>query len=129
MELFVLASRKKYRFETPRGPVAVEDLWDMPLSSRDGFNLDALALCLDSEVTSGEKSYVKRRVDSVAQDKLDLVKYVIETRLKEADEADVRRKNREMRDKLAAALEAKQEAALAQMSEEEIQKRLQELST
>ncbi len=42
--MFEEASKLKLRFETTRGLVAVEDLWDIPLIGNNGFSLDILAM-------------------------------------------------------------------------------------
>ena len=41
--IFELATRKALRFGTERGPVTVEQLWQMPLQSKNLFDLDNVA--------------------------------------------------------------------------------------
>lgn len=127
MDLFVTATRKKFRFQTERGLMSVEELWDMPLTSRDGFNLDAVAIGLDKAVDT--KSFVKKRSDvaDVNSQKLEIVKYVIETKLADMEKAEQALANRERKQKLMAALESKASEKLVSMSEEEIRAELAKL--
>lgn len=124
-ELLTTAARKKYRFDTVRGQVTVEDLWDMPLTGgRDNFNLDTLAIQLDEAVDT--KSFVKRRTSTanVNQHKLDIVKHVIDTKVAELDAAEVAAANKVKKEKLLAALASKEEQKFVAMSEEDIRKEL-----
>jgi len=87
-ELFITAARKKYRFDTTKGQVTVEDLFDLNLTS-----LDAIAVALDDKIqTLGRKSFIAKRSSSTTEvnNKLDIVKYVIETKQEEAAERERR---------------------------------------
>lgn len=125
MELFVTAARKKFRFQTARGELQVEDLWDMPLSSKDGFNLDALAIKLDELVDT--KSFVKRRsnTENVNSLKLDIVKYVIDTKVSELEQAEEAQIKKAKKEKILAALKNKEDSKLEGMSEEDLRKELE----
>ena len=127
--LFEVAARKKYRFETKKGSVATEDLWDMPLQSKDGFNLDVLAVSLQGQ-TEEVKSFVKPRAtgNTDIKNKLDIVVHVIETKLAEADAREKSAANKEKKEFLLSALKKKQNDALLNMSEEELQAKIAELS-
>ena len=49
--MFEKASRLKLRFSTSIGMLSAEDLWDLPLSSRNGTaNLDDVARNLDVDL-------------------------------------------------------------------------------
>ena len=43
MNIFEYAARSKIRFQSTKGELTVEQLWDVPLRSRDDFNLNAVA--------------------------------------------------------------------------------------
>jgi len=52
VNIFELASRRKFRYDTPAGQLCTEQLWDLPLEDAgDGAaSLDAVALSLASQL-------------------------------------------------------------------------------
>jgi hypothetical protein len=124
--MFEKASRLKIRFQSPKGPLLVEDLWDLPLRSDTGkANLDDIARALNKILKSQEdESFVttSKPVDNVLQLKFDIVKHVIVTRLAENDAASKARENAERKQKILGIIAAKQDEALAKMSVEELSK-------
>lgn len=85
MEQFITASKMKIRFDTQRGFLTVEDLWDLPLDGGK-VNLDAIAMDLYRQIKEqGTKSFVNKTklVNNELQTKFDIVVYIIETRLEE----------------------------------------------
>jgi len=119
-ELFIDASRKKYRFETRRGSLMVEDLWDLTLQ-----DLDDVAKGLNREIkeAQGEQSFVKPATEasSEAKAKFDIALHVIKTKLAEAEEARSAVEKRARKQKLMELIEAKKDAALSAKSLEELQ--------
>ena len=85
--MFEKASRLKLRFNTPVGLLGVEDLWDLPLTSKAAFatNLDDLARDLSKRVAETEESFVPKDVKTNLS--FDIIKHIIKTRLEEALEA------------------------------------------
>lgn len=130
MSLFEVASRKKYRFQTKKGLVGVEDLWDLPLQSKDGFNLDVLAVSLSDKLEDGSKSFVNRRMseNTDGKNKLDIVVHVINTKIEESKAREKAAENKEEREKLLGILKTKQDEALGKLSEDDIKKRIEALS-
>jgi hypothetical protein len=124
--MFEKASRLKIRFDSPKGPLEIEDLWDLPLRSDTGkANLDDIARALNKILKSQEdESFVttSKPVDNVLQLKFDIVKHVIVTRLAENDAASKARENAERKQKILGIIAAKQDEALAKMSVEELSK-------
>ena len=57
---FEKASRIRLRFDTPQGSLTVEDLWQLPLTSRTGrANLDDIAKSLNRQLKeTAEESFV-----------------------------------------------------------------------
>ena len=89
-DLFLIASRQKYRFPSCRGELSCEQLWDIPLLSTNGFCLNEVAVTLNSELKSLEEtSFVAPLVNPRRQeisDMLEIVKTVIAVKQKEAKE-------------------------------------------
>jgi hypothetical protein len=84
MNLFELATRKKFLFPCSRGNITVQDLWDLPLRSTvDKPNLDDVARNLFRQLRNDDGvSFVNEgtTVDSTIEKKLDVVKYIIEVK-------------------------------------------------
>lgn len=123
--LFIKASRKKLRITTNKGPLSVEDLWDLSLPS-----LDTIAVQLDDAVQKkGRKSFIgtQPREAEELQLQFDLVKYVIDTKLAEAEAAKTETDRRAQIAFLESLRDKKRIQALEELSEEEISRRLAEL--
>lgn len=89
--MFEKASRLKLRFITIKGDVTVEDLWDMKLTSRNGFDLDSVAKSLNMAVKeSGEESFVVKRntKNAVLELKFEIVKHIIDVKIAEAEASE-----------------------------------------
>jgi transcriptional antiterminator Rof (Rho-off) len=123
VNIFERALRARLRFETTRGLLSVEDIWHMPLTSNDGFDLDSLARELHRQVKDSEEvSFVVKTTASNAKLELafDVVKHVIDVKLAERDEAKTRAANREKKQELLAILADKDKEELRGKSREEI---------
>lgn len=128
--LFEVATRNKLRFESSKGPLSVEQVWDAPLTSRSGFSLDDIAKQAKRELDAlSEESFVEQvsQLKSVAVLKLEVVKHIITVKLAEKEAASKRAERAELRQQLTQALAQKQSEVIKNMSPEEIQKRLKEL--
>ena len=121
-DLFLMATRKKYRFPY-RGSVSVEDLWDLGMTA-----LDDVYKSLNREVKKQvEDSLLSETVgDAELQNKLEIVKYVFATKKAEAQARKEEAKNAEKRNRILEILEQKQDESLKNMSEEELRKLLDE---
>lgn len=131
MSIFEQATRAKLRFSSTRGELTAEQLWDLPLQSKTGFDLDSVAKAANRDVKAvTEESFVTE--SNPASTKLvlalDVVKHIIAKKLKENQDNLQRAGRLAERDKLLNVLADKQDATLKGLSEEEIQKRLAELT-
>lgn len=126
--LFIIASRKKFRFASERGHLTVENLWDLPLTSKNGFNLNAVAITVNAELKSlAEESFVETSTNPRRKDlenMLEIVKYVISVKQEEAKEATERVAKQALKRKLQEAIEAKEGEALQNASLEDLQAQL-----
>lgn len=130
--MFEFALRAKMRFPASKAPggLSLEQLWDVPLRSNDGFNLNAIAKDLNKSLkTASEENFVDDVKLTTAQVEarraFDIVKYVIDTKLDEETKAKNRAARRAEEERLLGALAKKQDAALDGMSEAAIKKRIQ----
>lgn len=133
MSIFMLASRQKLRFPSTRGPLTVEQLWDMPLQSKaaQDFSLDAVAKQVNRELKATvEESFVApvNAANVQQQLMLDVLKYIISAKLEEAKARENATAVAQERHKLLAILEDKQDDALKAMTAEQIKARLAALS-
>jgi cytochrome P450 len=128
MNIFEQATILKLRFPSARGELSVENLWDLPLTSKTVFDLDTIAKSVNASLkASGEESFVKTEANPAVTRltlMLDILKHIIATKLA-ANEADRKRSDRNAeRQKLLSILANKQDEALQQMTTEEINKKL-----
>ena len=134
--IFQEAAVRKVRFNSTKGPVAVEQLYDLPLTSAKGTSLNSIAAECDQERQSTKvTSYVNRALPSpdaqLWQLKFDLVMAVITDR-EAMNRAVLDAKNN--REAKAAELELLQNAQaqrkqsdLSELTAEELEKRIAEL--
>lgn len=123
--LFEVASRNKIRFNTNKGQISVEDLWDLSLT-----DLDKVAKAVSKALKEDtEESFIKpaTRVNTELTTKLELVKHVISVRL---GEQEARKKAAEKASQIAVLedlLMRKQLEQLESLDAESIKKQLAEL--
>lgn len=128
MSIFEQASRLRIRYDTPAGLISVEDLWDIPLTSARGANLNSIAISLHSAIEERAVSFVEDtpKISPALQLKFDVIKHVIEvlkTEKRAAWEASAKAARKQ---KLLSILARKQDEALENMSEEDIKKLIDE---
>ena len=131
--VFMEASRKKFRFPSPKGELTVEQLWDLPLQAPNGFDLDIVARTVSRQLKAQtEESFVTPSNNSLAetlQAQLHLVVYIIETKKKEAaDKANAATKRAE-RARLTDILHLRTQQDLMAKSPAEIQAMLDALGS
>ncbi len=130
--IFELATRKALRFGTERGPVTVEQLWQMPLQSKNLFDLDNVAKSCNTKVKSfAEESFVTTASSNPAKAEaelaLEVVKHIIAVKMAEAADAAQAAKKAETRQKILSVMAEKQDEALKGMSMDELKKQLDAL--
>ena len=98
INLFEYASRNKLRFASVKGEINAEQLWDVPLRSRDDFNLDAVAKNANRAFKAAtEESFVnlEPKPEHVRlETALEVVKYVIAVKIAEEAAATKRAENK-----------------------------------
>ena len=123
-ELFINATRNNYQFPF-RGMINVIDLWDLPLT-----NLDSVFKTLNAEIKRSEEESLlntKSTEDEEISNKIDIVKYIVSVKLAEKKAREDNKKNAEMRQRLLEIKAKREDAALENLSDEELDKALAEL--
>lgn len=124
-ELFINTTRANYQFPF-RGMINVIDLWDLSLT-----NLDSVFKTLNAESKKSEEESLlntKSKEDEEVSNKIEIVKYIVSVKLDEKKKREDAKKNAEMRQRLLEIKAKRQDAALENMSDEELDKTLAELS-
>ena len=124
-ELFINTTRANYQFPF-RGMINVIDLWDLSLT-----NLDSVFKTLNAEAKKSEEESLlntKSKEDEEISNKIEIVKYIVSVKLDEKKKREDAKKNAEMRQRLLEIKAKRQDAALENMSDEELDKTLAELS-
>ncbi len=130
MTMFEAATKRKLRFNTVRGSVSTEDLWDMSLdNSNDGFTLDAIAKAVNEDlIASGTKSFVRETgKDLVLELKMDILKHIIAVKLNEEKDAVIALENAARKELLMDTLAEKEIDELKEKSTKELKKELKRL--
>src|SRR4051812_47404695 len=111
MNIFEDATRNKLRFPSARGELTVEQLWDVPLRSKDDFNLNAVAKVSSRALKdASEESFVEttRTPEHLRREAaMEVVKYVIDAKLAEEAAAKKRAENKVEKEKLLTILAEK----------------------
>lgn len=126
--LFERATREQFRFPSAKGELTVEHLWDLPLKSSRGLDLDTVARAVNQELKAAtEESFVPTTANkgqSLQEAKLDVIKHIIGVKVQERDAAALKASKAEKRAKLMEILADKQDSALRDKSIEEIREEL-----
>ena len=129
--IFEQSARDKLRFPSVKGRLSVEDLWDLPLTSKGGFDLDSVAKAVNRELkASAEESFVT--VDSnpaknTNETQLEILKHIIAVKLETKDKAEREIELKAEKQKLLALLANKQDAKLGELTEEELKAKIDAL--
>lgn len=126
-EVFEQAARSKLRFETSKGYLSSEEVWDLSLPS-----LDMLARTVNKRLREAEEesfipSTLQPKTPSHDALRLDLLKHVIGVKVVERDLAKKRADDRAKLARLKDLLAAKEDETFKAMSQDEIVKQIGEL--
>lgn len=115
MEMYKQASKQKLRIESGKGLLTVEQLWDLSLA-----DLDTLAVKLERKKNTSAKTFleVKSEEDETAKLKFDIVLDILQTKMKEDNEARARIQDKEHNQKILGILAKKKDDSLEQMTVE-----------
>lgn len=122
MSNFKEASRLGLRFQTSKGSLATDQLWDLSVT-----DLDTLAVQLDTQVeNSTKKSFVVKKTekDKTAKLRFDIVLEILEDKVEQRDANAKKKADKEHNDKILALIAKKQDSDLEGLSIEELKAQL-----
>ena len=126
---FEYATRNKIRFASTRGELTIEQLWDVPLRSKDDFNLNVIAKAANKAFKDiSEENFVETAAKTPEHTRREMVlqtiKHIIDIKLFEEEVAAKRAENKLEKEKLLKILAEKQDGKLSALSEQELRKRI-----
>lgn len=131
MNIFEQASRRDLRFESAAGLLDVANLWNLPLTRRDGrVSLDELAKKYHAELKNAEQtSFVEdtSAADTETQLRFDIILHIIKVKKDEKLESLRRQEAAIKRRKIMELIERKQDEALSAASLDELRSMLDAL--
>lgn len=123
--IFMIATRNKYRYPY-KGLISTEDLWD--LSPQD---LDSIFKSLNSQLKAlGEESLLVEVEDkgaAVLRNKIEIIKHILRAKLETKARNEQAAANAAKRQRIMEVIASKEDAALRDMSVEDLTKMLDEL--
>ena len=130
MEIFKKASKKKLRFNTNRGVLSVEQLWDLPkdeirqlvIKSREAVKKSS------GEVNDGELSFLDAPVKTKATDdelRFEILKDIYITKKSAEEKAQKKAEARANNKKILELIARKQDEALEKKSIKDLEKMLE----
>lgn len=131
MNIFEQACRTKLRFPSPKGDLMVEQLWDMPLQSKSGFDLDTLAKATSRALRDQEDdSFVApKKANPELSLRMELIKHIIAAKMAENAAKAEQAQKAVKRQQLLAALEAKENEAIHALSADQLRQQLADLDS
>lgn len=128
-KLFMEATRQGFRYTSTKGELTTEDLWQLPLQSRTGFDLDTVAKGIHRQLKSmEEESFVTVPTVNTGRQaleaKLEVVKAVIQYKQDQAERQRLRAEKAAEKRRLLELLDSKNQQELEGLSKEEIEKRI-----
>lgn len=122
--IFEYATRNKVRFPY-KGSVSVEDLWDLSVTE-----LDKVFKTLNSQSRQSQEESLlntKSKEDEIIDIQIDIVKHIVTVKLAEKEAREKAAENKAKKQKIMAIMAARDEKALENASDEDLQKMLAEL--
>ena len=123
MNIFEQASRKALRFQSNKGELSVEDLWNLPLTSTKTSSLDSIAVQCHKQGQISEKiSFVTPPSTGNSDDtlRLEILKHIIDVKQTENAASKVAADNKAKKARILQLIAEKQDDALAGKSEAEL---------
>lgn len=116
-KMFEVAVRNKFRFPF-KGVISVEDLWDLSVQQLDGI----FKTLKSQEKKAQEESLLDTRTpeDEILTAKIEIIKYIVNTKLEEAKQAERAKEAHDQKQKILGILAEKQDEDLRNKTPEEL---------
>lgn len=129
MDTYKFAAQTRLRFPSVRGDLTVEQLFQLPLKSQTGFDLDSVAKSINTQLKGvSEESFVEDTSSNPQKNSLtvalDVVKDVIKTKQDENRAVVLKSQKAAERKKLLDAIGAKKDEVLTKASLKELEEKL-----
>lgn len=124
--MFETATRNMFRFPF-KGIINVEDLWQLSLK-----NLDSIFKTLNSQLREVKEESLldtKTKEDKELDMKIEIVKYIVRTKLEEENLRLKIKEQKEQKQKILEIISVKQDQSLQNKSVEELKNMLNELDS
>ena len=126
-DYFLLASRDRVRYQSSRGYISVEDLWDISLEELDGILVDLNTVLSQSEKRVSFLKTTQNREQEKLTVAFEVAKAVLDVRVEEAQREKDKVANQKKVQTILALMEKKQNAALEELSLDELSAKVAEL--
>lgn len=126
-ELFIKASRKKYRYNF-KGVIGTEDLWDLSVE-----DLDSIFRTMRTEMNRlniGESLLNNDKTDGIVatlRDKIEIIRYIVNVKQEEKQKAIEATERAALREKILREKETRESEKLNNMTDEELDAMLEKL--
>ena len=121
--IYEAAIRNKYRFPY-KGMITIEDLWDLNFAALDNIYK---ALSAEKKQDSEDSLIAPVVANTEIENKIAIVKYVYEVKKAEADARKLASENRKKKERIMEIIANRQDAALQNMSDDELKAMLESL--
>ena len=118
--MYKQASKLKLRFQTSKGSLSIEQLFDLSLEE-----LDSLAVSLEKEYkASGKKSFLMKKSvkDKALKLRFNIILDILETKLEEVNTLSNANEIKKQNSKIDEIIARKQDLAMENMSIQELEK-------
>ena len=126
---------EKWRFDSVRGPLSLEEVYDLPLTGNNGLNLDSVAITIYNKIKANEQTTVSF-VDETSKSSKENQRLEGQLELVKERIADVTARNKANEDMQAKAVErakierliaAKEQEALSNLDVDQLKEMLEKL--
>lgn len=121
--IYEAAIRNKYRFPY-KGMITIEDLWDLNFTALDNIYK---SLNAEKKQDSEDSLITPVVANTEIENKIAIVKYVYEVKKAEADARKLASENRKKKERIMEIIANRQDAALQNMSDDELKAMLESL--